>query len=359
MNQPERFVNLHEYEQFCQQNLAALSHDYYHSGAMDEHTLRDNQHAFNRIKLLPRVLKDVSSVDTKTKLYSHQLDAPILISPTAFLGMAHSLGEVAVAKAAQQFNTVMICSTLSNYAIEEITAHHSNVWFQLYVYKNKTETLDLINRAKNAGCKAIVITVDAPYLGQRERDKKNNFSLPKHLHLKNLHAEQHSSLIDKSNESSLAEYFAQLIDKSLTWKDISWLKNEAEMPIYLKGILHPEDARLALEHGVDGLIVSNHGGRQLDGSVSSIDALPAINNVIRQQIPIILDGGIRRGTDVLKAIALGASAVGIGRPTIWGLHHNGQAGVESILNILQDELSLAMALSGCRNISEITEDILA
>lgn len=360
MNIPEHMLNLYDYEKASQNTLPPSANDYYRSGSMDEYTLADNMTAFQRIKFLPRVLNDVSNVITTTNLGGKTISSPLIISPTALLGMAHPEGELAVARAASAANNIMICSTMANTPIEDVTASNdSSTWFQLYVYKDKEATLALIERAKNAGCKAIVITVDAPFLGQRERDVRNQFQLPEHLHMSNLHALGHSKLPDKVGHSGLAHYFEELINKSLTWRDISWLKQHADLPIYLKGILHPKDAQLAIEHGVDGIIVSNHGGRQLDGSIASINALPAISKAVNKQIPIILDGGIRRGSDILKALALGAQCVGIGRPVIWGLSHSGQHGVENILNILQSELKLAMALAGCANISEISADLIA
>jgi 4-hydroxymandelate oxidase len=274
--------------------------------------------------------------------------------------MAHPDGELAVARAASTSNSTMICSTMSNFPIESIvTENKKNVWFQLYVYKDKDATLALIERAKKAGCKALVITVDAPFLGHRERDVRNQFQLPSHLKMSNLQALDHAELPNKNGHSGLAHYFENLIDKSLSWRDIKWLKEHANMPIYLKGILHPKDASLAIEYGVDGIIVSNHGGRQLDGSIASIDALHAIVLAVNQQVPIIIDGGIRRGSDILKALALGAQCVGVGRPIIWGLSHSGQQGVESVLNILQSELKLAMALAGCASIADITNELIA
>lgn len=360
MNNPRSLVNVLDYQKASQTKLEPSANDYFQSGAMDEHTLADNTAGFKRVKLLPRVLRDVSDVTTVTSIQDDTIHSPLIISPTAFLCMAHQDGELAVARAAQTVRTIMICSTLSNFPIEDITeSTRASVWFQLYVYKDRQATLGLIERAKNAGCKALVITVDAPFLGQREQDVKNQFQLPAHLSARNLHALDHTVLPDKEGRSGLAHYFENLIDKQLTWRDISWIKQHAGMPIYLKGILHPEDARLAVEYGVDGIIVSNHGGRQLDGSIASIDALPAIAQVINHQIPIILDGGVRRGTDILKALSLGAQCVGVGRPIIWGLSEYGQQGVENIFKILNAELTLAMALAGCSTISDINHDILA
>ena len=359
MNKPKSMLNLFDFEKSMNCTLETSAIDYYQSGALDEHTLKENISAFQRIQFLPRVLKNVSHVNTNTTFAGQQLNTPIIFSPTAFLGMAHEDGELAVARAAKNTETIMICSTLSNYPIEEITAStQASVWFQLYAYKDRQATLSLIQRAKHAGCKALVLTVDAPFLGRREQDIRNQFQLPSHLNIANLFSNDHSSLPSKDGHSGLAHYFENLIDKSLTWRDIDWLKRESDMPVYLKGILHPRDAQLAVEHGIDGIIVSNHGGRQLDGSISSIDALPKISRAVNKQIPIILDGGIRRGSDVLKALALGAETVGIGRPVIWGLSHSGQEGVESIVNILTSELNLAMALVGCPDIQSISSDIL-
>ncbi len=354
-----KILNVLDYENASQLLLDTSAHDYYRGGALDEYTLADNMAALKLIKFLPRVLNDVSNVNTSTHLNGSHLNAPLIISPTAFLAMAHPDGELAVARASSSSNSIMICSSLSNHPIENITATaKGNVWFQLCVYKDKEATLALIDRAKNAQCKAIVITVDAPFLGCREKDVRNQFQLPKHLPMSNLHALGHSQLPNKRGHFGLADYFEILIDKSLTWRDIKWLKEHVDMPIYLKGILHPKDALLAVEYGVDGIIVSNHGGRQLDGSIASIDALPAISKVINKQIPIIMDGGIRRGGDILKALALGAKCVAIGRPIIWGLSHSGQSGVEDIFRILQSELALAMALAGCADIADITNELI-
>ena len=264
-----------------------------------------------------------------------------------------------MARAACTAKTIMICRTLSNHPIEEISnATSASVWFQLYVYTDRRATLALIERAEKANCKALVITVDAPFLGRRERDIKNQFQLPAHLKICNLQSLEHSVLPDIKGQSGLANYFETLIDSSLNWNDIHWLKKNTRLPIYLKGILHPKDAALAVEYGIDGIIVSNHGGRQLDGSIASIDALPAIAKIVNHQIPIILDGGVRRGSDILKALALGAQCVGIGRPVIWGLNQAGQQGVEDVFDILQSELQLAMALAGCATIKDINNDIL-
>lgn len=360
MNVNEHLLNIADYELASQSALEKTAKDYFQSGALDEHTLIDNLDAYKRIKLCPRILRNVAETNTSLNIFGQQLSSPIVISPTAFLGMAHEDGELAVARAASSTDTLMICSTLSNQPIEDITAStQAPVWFQLYVYKEKKATLALIERAKRAGCKTLVITVDAPFLGRRECDVRNQFQLPAHLTMSNLHALDHTQLPEKIGHSGLAHYFENLIDKSLTWRDIDWIKSHADMPVYLKGILHPKDAALAVEHNIDGIIVSNHGGRQLDGSIASIDALPHIAKAVNKQIPIMLDGGIRRGSDILKAIALGAQCVGIGRPTIWGLSYAGQQGVEDVINILQSELELAMALAGCSSLSDITEDIIA
>ncbi|PCI18338.1 MAG: alpha-hydroxy-acid oxidizing enzyme [Piscirickettsiaceae bacterium] len=360
MTKAEQLLNLLDYEKAAEMRLEPAAKDYFRSGAMDEHTLVDNIAAFQRIKFLPRVLNNVSHINSHTSFSDHDLSVPLIISPTAFLGMAHKDGELAVARAANSVNSIMICSTMSNQPIEEITAaSNATVWFQLYVYKDKDATLALIDRAKQAGCQALVITVDAPYLGQREQDVRNQFQLPAHLKMSNLHALEHSKLPNKVGHSGLAHYFESLIDKSLTWRDIKWLKQQANMPIYLKGILHPKDALLAIEYGVDGIIVSNHGGRQLDGSIASIDALASISKAVNKQVPIIMDGGIRRGSDILKALALGAQCVGIGRPVIWGLSHAGQRGIENVFKILETELKLAMALAGCADISSISNELIA
>jgi len=351
-------VSVFDYEAAAQKSLPKLAFDYYSSGANDEITLRDNHAAYERIRLKPRVLKDISQRNTGITLYDEPISMPILVAPTAFHRMAHPEGEVAVARAAGKAGTIMILSTLSTSSIEEVTAEATGpIWFQLYVYKDREATKSLIQRAEAAGCKAIALTVDAQIWGRRERDIKNRFRLPKGLSIKNLTSGS-DQFPDDETGSGLAKYVSWQFDPALSWKDVDWLCATTKLPVLLKGVLHPEDARAAIDHGASGIIVSNHGARQLDTVPATIDALPAIVQAVDGRIDVLIDGGIRRGTDVLKAIALGVQAVGVGRPIIWGLALDGEDGVKRVLDLLRKDFELAMRLCGCTSVQEISDDLI-
>src|SRR5690606_11036898 len=232
------------------------------------------------------------------------------------------------------------------------------VWFQLYVYKDRAATEALVRRAETAGCSALVLTVDAQIWGRRERDVRNRFQLPPGLSVRNLMPAGQESFPKSAEGSGLAAYVASLFDQTLSWKDVEWLCALSKLPVLLKGIVHPDDARLAVAHGAAGVIVSNHGGRQLDTAPATIDALPDIVAAVDGRIEVLIDGGIRRGTDVVKALALGAKAVAVGRPVLWGLAADGQNGVEQVLEILRFEIDLAMGLCGCASVEEIGRDLI-
>lgn len=354
------FINLADYEIAAKQKLPQMAFDYYASGACDQITLYQNQQAYRQIFLKNRVLQDVSQCDLTTTLFGEKIAIPILIAPAAFQAMADPEGEIATAKGANACQTIMTLSTLSNKPVEEVVkATAFPVWFQLYVYKDRKATHDLIQRAELAGCKALVFTVDAPYLGKRDADMRNLFALPAGLIAANMEAAGAGEVSRKLGTSGLMEYFIQKIDPALTWQDIDWLKSITTLPIILKGIGCAEDAKLAVECGVDGIIVSNHGGRQLDTVRSTIRVLPEVVEAVEDRLPVLIDGGIRRGTDVLKALALGAKAVLIGRPILWALAVNGSQGVQNVLTILKKELRLAMALTGCRTLAEINRNLIA
>ena len=353
-------INIEDYHALARERLTTMAYDYYDSGAHDEITLKQNKSAFDRIELHHRVMADVGARDLSIQLLGHHLKAPFMIAPTAFHKMAHREGELATVRAADSAGSIMILSTLSNTTIEKVTTTAKGpVWFQLYIYQDRVATQALIQRAEAAGCKAIVLTVDAPLLGVRERDVRNGFHLPPNLHIENVHALGMGQAPQNQLASGLASYFRSLIEPRLSWRTLDWLASVSRLPILVKGVVRPEDAVRALDHGASGVIVSNHGGRQLDTSPSTISVLPAIAEAT-QDLPgvLLLDGGIRRGTDILKAIACGADAVLIGRPVLWGLAVGGESGVRHILEILRSELDLAMALSGCRDISEITPALL-
>lgn len=354
-----QLVNISDFENLAKEKLTQMAYDYYSSGANDEITLRENIDAYKRIFLKYRVLVDVSSIDMSTEVLGQKISMPLMIAPTAFHKMAHAEGETAVAKAAGTAGTVMILSTLSNSDVEDVVkASTGPVWFQLYVYKDREVTRDLVRRAEAAGCKAIVLTVDAPYLGLRERDVRNKFTLPEGLSVKNLLPVQKGKL-PQSNDSNLSGYVQEHLDPSLSWKDVAWLKSITKLPVLIKGIACKEDALLAVDQGVEGIVVSNHGGRQLDTCRATIDVLPEVTEAVKGKAEIFMDGGIRRGTDIFKAVALGAKAVLIGRPVIWGLAADGENGVKSVLEILKREFHLAMALCGCDSVSKISREYIS
>ena len=353
-------INVFDLEKLAAQKLPTLAFDYFASGACDERTLAANISAYQEIWLRPKMLVDVSDRHLDTTVLGTNISAPILVAPMAFQCMADPEGEIATAKAVARFGTVMAVSTLSNYSMEEVAAAtDAHLWFQLYVYKDRGITRDLVQRAEAAGCTALVITVDSPLLGRREKDVRNKFNLPEHLRCGNLaNAAGMQNLPHDSKDSGLAVYIASLYDTSLTWKDLVWLKSITKLPVAVKGILRGDDAVRAIECGATAIIVSNHGGRQLDTAVPTIKALPEVVKAVAGQAEVYVDGGIRRGTDIIKAIAFGARAVLVGRPILWGLAVAGETGALTVLDMLRGELDLAMALSGCRTIGDITADLL-
>jgi isopentenyl diphosphate isomerase/L-lactate dehydrogenase-like FMN-dependent dehydrogenase len=352
-------VSLFDYETAARTKLPQTAGDYYASGASDEITLRENHAAYDRIKLRPRVLIDISKRDLTTTVLGEEISMPIMVSPTAFHCMAHPEGEVATARAAGKADTIMIISTLATRSIEAVAAAATGpTWFQLYYYKDRDATLSLIQRAEAAGCSAIALTVDAQIWGRRERDVKNRFRLPKGLSIKNLQTAGKGDFPKEEADSGLASYVSCQFDPAMSWKDLDWLCSKTKLPVLLKGVLHPEDARLAVDHGAAGVIVSNHGGRQLDTVPATIEALPDIVEAVDGRIEVHIDGGIRRGTDVFKAIALGAKAVGVGRPIIWGLAVGGEEGASHVLQTLRKEFELSMRLCGCTTVEEIEKDLL-
>jgi 4-hydroxymandelate oxidase len=352
-------INLFDFEEAARDRLDPMAFDYYAAGAHDEITVCDNHAAYDRLRLRYRVLRGVGERDLSTTLLGGRLQMPVLAAPTAFQRMAHPDGELATARACGVAGTAMILSTLSTTRLEDVTAAATGpVWFQLYVYRDRTATSDLVHRARDAGCQAIVLTVDAPLLGTRERDIRNRFHLPEGLALENLTAEGMRGVPVEPGGSGLAAYVASLLDPSLDWETVAWLRSLSDLPVLVKGIVHPDDARLAVEHGASGVVVSNHGGRQLDTASATIEALPDVAQVVDGRVPVLVDGGIRRGTDVVKALALGANAVAVGRPILWGLAAGGEAGAAKVLRILRDELDLALALCGCTTPDELSRDLV-
>lgn len=349
-----RFLSAGEAERLAALRLPSATWGYFASGARDQHTLAENRQAFDRLRLYPRVLVDVSRRDMGVTLLGERLPWPVLVAPMAFQRLAHPEGELAAVRAAGAAGSVYVLSTLATTPVEAVVAAATGpVWFQLYVYRDRGATRGLVERAEAAGCRALVVTVDAPVLGAREADQRSGFHLPPGLRAENLVGAGHGELPPEAGGSGLAAYVYRLLDPSLSWDDIAWLRGITRLPVIVKGVLRDDDARLAVEAGVDGLIVSNHGGRQLDHSPATIDALPAIAEAVAGRVPLLLDGGVRRGTDVVKALALGAQAVLVGRPVLHGLALGGEAGAARILGLLRAELDEAMALIGAPTLSDL------
>jgi 4-hydroxymandelate oxidase len=353
-------LNVFDFEREAARLLPATAFDYYASGAHDELTLRDNREAYDRIRLRPRVLRGVADRAMAVTLLGREHRAPLLVAPMAFARMAHAEGEIAIARAARDAGVTMTLSTLATTRLEDVAAATDHPrWFQLYVFRNRAITRGLVERAEQAGYEALVVTVDAPLLGRRERDERNAFELPAGLEAANLVDDATRRLEGGPGQSGLSRYFAEQLDQGLSWGGIDWLRSITRLPVLVKGVVRADDAALAVEHGVAGVIVSNHGGRQLDTAIASIDALPEVVDAVAGRAAVLVDGGIRRGTDILKAIALGADAVLVGRPVMWGLAVDGEAGARAVLRILLDELDLAMALCGARTLEEVTPDLIA
>ncbi|NWS19853.1 HAOX2 oxidase, partial [Pachyramphus minor] len=335
-------VCLSDFEAYAKKYLPKIAWDYFAAGADDCNTRDENILAYKRIHFRPRMLRDVSMMDIRTKILGTEISFPVGIAPTGFHQLAWPDGEKSTARAAKAMNTCYIASTYSTCSLEEISAAAPEAlrWFQLYIHRNRAASQHLVQRAEALGFQALVLTTDVPYTGKRRNDIRNGFRLPPHMKLKNL-------------ERDFEVCKMSLLDPSVTWNDIYWLQSLTHLPIIVKGILTKEDAELAVRHGVQGIIVSNHGGRQLDEGPATIDALVEVVEAVQGRVEVYLDGGIRKGSDVLKALALGAKCVFIGRPALWGLAYKGEEGLRDVLRILQDEFRLSMALAGCARVSEI------
>jgi 4-hydroxymandelate oxidase len=353
-------VNLVDLEAAARDRIEIAYFDYFAAGANDEITLAENATAYQRIRLAPRVLVDVSRRDLSTTILGRRHSLPILIAPMAFQKLAHADGELATARAASSLDFGMVLSTFSTTAIPDVrAATKAPLWFQLYVYKDREVTRELVERAQDAGCEALVFTVDAPVIGRRERDVRNRLHIPEGLRVANALSTANRAAAAHLSDSGLAQYIMQMIDPALQWRDIEWLRSMTKLPIVVKGIQRADDAARAAEMGVSAMVVSNHGGRQLDTARATIDVLPEVAEAVDGRAEILIDGGVRRGTDVVKALALGARAVLLGRPVIWGLGLGGERGVRRVLELLRDELDLAMALCGCPDTGAVTRDLIA
>jgi 4-hydroxymandelate oxidase len=353
---PPGIFSLADHAIHASQVLEANAQAYFNGGAADEITLRENLQAWQRLRLATRVLQPLAGGHTRVHLLGRTLAHPILIAPMAHQRLAHPDGERATALAAAALGAGLVLSTQASTPLEDVAqlvlrdADRGPLWFQLYLQPHRDFTRELVQRAEAAGYEALVLTVDAPVSGVRDRERRAGFVLPPGVSAVHLHGLRLPPAIPlQPGQSAL---FDDLLTHAPTWDDIAWLRSITRLPVLLKGITHPADARLAKEHGVAGIIVSNHGGRTLDTMPSTAELLPAVVQAVDGAMPVLVDGGIRRGTDVLKAMALGASAVLVGRPIVHGLANAGAQGVAHVLRLLRDELEVAMALCGCRQLSE-------
>ena len=335
--QPSGFVTVDDFEPIARELLPKDVYDYFAGGAGDEWTLRENRAAFDRWMIRPRMLTGVTDRDLATELLGTRVAFPVLVAPWAYQRLAHPDGELATARACADAGTIMVVSSTTVDYLEEVAAASSGPkWWQLYLFSDRGVTAEMLQRVLAAGYGALCFTVDLPVIGLRYRDMRNAFLIQVGLPQDDL-----------------------VFDPSISWADIAWIRERASLPLILKGIMTAEDARIALDHGVDAIVVSNHGGRQLDGVAAGVTVLPEVVEAVGGRVPVLVDGGIRRGTDVLKCLALGAAAVLVGRPTAWALAAAGQEGVSHVLRILRDELDNAMALAGVRSVAEITSAFVA
>ena len=353
-----RLATVTDFEPVARQTMSQMAYDYVAGGAGDEITLRDNIQAFDRLRLHPRVLTDVSQIDTKTTVLDQPLDFPILLAPTAYHRLVHPEGELATVRGAARAGATVVASSFATTAIEDMSrASSSPLWFQLYVVSDRGFTKALVERAEAAGCRALLVTVDTPVIGMRHREARADFKLPPGLERSNYRG-LGTAAATTSHRPTEREIYSAVLDPTLTWKEIDWIRSFARVPVLIKGVLSPLDADKAVSAGISGLVVSNHGARNLDTLPATIDALPRVVDAVKGRMPLLLDGGVRRGTDVLKALALGASAVLIGRPYLYGLAAQGADGVARVITMLRTEFEMAMALTGRRTVKDIDRTVL-
>ena len=346
-------VNVHDFERRAEEVLETGLHGYYAGGAGDERTLRDNLAAFERNRLRPRVLVDVSGVDTSTTVLGRRVSMPVVVGPTALHGMAHADAEPGAARASAAAGTIFTLSTLATTRPTDCAIEGAPQWFQLYVLKDRAVSTALLEEAVECGFEAIVLTVDAPRAGRRERDVRTGFAVPEDVDMPAIRAATGAPVCPTPQE------FFSLVDTTLTWHALEELVNESPVPVIVKGIQTAEDALLAVEHGAAAVVVSNHGGRQLDGVPASLDILPEVVDAVDDRVEVLMDGGVRRGTDVLTALALGARAVLVGRPILWGLACGGEQGARRILELLQQEIELGLTLLGAPTPADVGRAHLA
>ena len=349
-------VNVPEFEALARERLSPMAYHYAAGASGDEITARRNRECLDAIRLNPRVLRDVRSVDTRLELLSEPLDFPILLAPTGFHRLFHAEGELATARGAAAAGALLVVSTVATTSLEEVARAGGRLWFQLYVQSDRGATRELVRRAEAAGYRALCITVDTPVLGPRDREKRTGFALPEGVTFANLGTLSSPYTAERHHDPR--SIYNPFLDAGATWETMDWIRSLSKLPIVLKGILAPEDARLAVEHGASAVAVSNHGGRNLDTVPATIEALSGVVDAVAGRVPVLFDGGVRRGIDVVKALALGARAVMIGRPYLWGLAAQGAEGVQRVVEMLRLELSASMALLGAPSLEALDRHVL-
>jgi isopentenyl diphosphate isomerase/L-lactate dehydrogenase-like FMN-dependent dehydrogenase len=372
-------INIDDLRNLARRRLPRVVFEFIDGGSQDEVTLHANQTDFAVWRLMPRTLTDIRQRDQSVELFGERYASPLILAPTGLAGIVARKGELQAVRAASRANVPYCLSTMATRTIEEIADEADAAkWFQLYVLRDRGLTKAFIERARAANCSALVLTVDTKMQGPRERDIRNGFKVPPSFSLSTLadfalhwrwlfdvglgpkikFRNFEGTDVNADDAMTITQFIDKQWDLSVSWQDVEWLKTEWGGPVLLKGLLSPDDAAKAVDAGVDGVIVSNHGGRQLDGAISAIAALPAVTKAVAGRVPVILDGGVRRGADAIKAIALGATACMIGRPWLYGLAAGGEAGVDRALAILHDEIDLALGLLGCTSLSEVDRSVL-
>ncbi|HSR24394.1 MAG TPA: alpha-hydroxy acid oxidase [Candidatus Eisenbacteria bacterium] len=350
-----RPVNVQELEPLARERITETAYAYLTGGSGDEHSLRWNVEAWSRIRLAPRFLVDVGAIDTRLTLLGHRLDHPVLLAPAAAHRLFHPEGELETLRGAAAADALYVQSTMATVGVEEVgAAATSPWWFQLYIQRDRGFTRELVARAEAAGASALVLTIDLPVLGARDTDRRNSLGLPPGVEYVNLRG----LAIEPDTAPPERRVYNQHLDPTVTWDDLDWLRSLTRLPVLAKGVLRPDDALRCLDHGVAGLVVSNHGARNLDTVPPTAEVLPHVVDAVAGRVPVLVDGGLRRGTDIAKALMLGATAVLVGRPYVWGLAAYGADGVKLVTDLLRTELQMAMGLLGAPTLADLTPDLI-